>query len=63
MIDLLDKILIQQATYCKEKNIKLNGKLEQKLAQASDEDKAEAEIALVEAEYILDDVICQTKKK
>ena len=54
---LMDSLLLQQAVYCKTKNIEMPDVLKQKLDNASVEEKAEAEIRLIEAEYLIGDTI------
>ena len=57
---LMDSLLLQQAVYCKTKNIGIPDVLKQKLDNAPIEEKAEAEIQLIEAEYLIDE-ICEGK--
>lgn len=56
----MDSLLLQQAVYCKTKNIEMPDILKQKLENASVEEKGEAEIQLIEAEYLIDE-ICESK--
>jgi len=53
---LMDNLLLQQAVYCKQKNIPMPDVLRQKLDNASVEEKAEAEIQLIEAEYLVNEI-------
>jgi len=57
---LMDSLLLQQAVYCKTKNIEIPDILKQRLDNASVEEKAEAEIQMIEAEYLIDE-ICEGK--
>jgi len=57
---LMNSLLLQQAVHLKSKNIELPKVLEQRLNDASIEEKAEAEIQIIEAEYLIDK-ICEGK--
>jgi hypothetical protein len=56
----MNSLLLQQAVHLKSKNIELPKVLEQRLNDASIEEKAEAEIQIIEAEYLIDK-ICEGK--
>lgn len=55
----IDEMLLQQAVYYKQKNINMPKILEERLNKASVEEKAEAEIALVNAEYLIDKICAE----
>lgn len=58
---LMNSLLLQQAIYCKSNNIEMPENLKQHLEKASEEEKAEAEINLIEAKYLIDK-ICEKEK-
>jgi hypothetical protein len=57
---LMDSLLLQQAVYFKSKNIDMPDILKEKLNNASVEEKAEVEIQMIEAEYLINE-ICEGK--
>ena len=63
MTDLFKQCLLVQAQYCKDRNIKLSEEAEKVYNEASNEQKCEAQISLIEAQFTLDSLKIDNRLK
>ena len=63
MTDLFKQMILIQTQYCKDRNIKLSEEAEKVYNEASDEQKCEAEISLIEAQFTLDSLGVENRLK
>ena len=63
MTDLFKQMILIQTQYCKDRNIKLSEEAEKVYNEASDEQKCEAQISLIEAQFTLDSLGVENRLK
>jgi len=63
MTDLFKQMILIQTQYCKDRNIKLSEEAEKVYNEASDEQKCEAQISLIEAQFTLDSLKIDNRLK
>ena len=63
MTDLFKQMILIQTQYCKDRNIKLSEEAEKVYNEASDEQKCEAQISLMVAQFTLDSLKVDNRLK
>ena len=63
MTDLFKQMFLIQTQYCKDRNIKLSEEAEKVYNEASNEQKCEAQISLIEAQFTLDSLKVDNRLK